>query len=98
MARPSISTEPPSARGTPAYRFNWNAPLVLSRHAPHVLYYGGNHVFRSDTRGNNWARISPDLTRGRPGPRRGTRTFSSTGSNCGESPRCPAVTTIAMGF
>ena len=24
---------------------------------------------------------------------RGTRTFPSTGSNCGESPRCPAVTT-----
>ncbi|WUB68931.1 hypothetical protein OG734_01850 [Streptomyces sp. NBC_00576] len=37
-------------------------------------------------------------TRGRPGPRRGTRTFSNTGSNCGESPRRPAVTTIDMGF
>lgn len=28
---------------------------------------------------------------------RGTRTFFSTGTNCGESPRCPAVITIDMG-
>ncbi|WP_427164156.1 DUF6206 family protein [Streptomyces sp. C1-1] len=32
------------------------------------------------------------------GPMRGTRTFSSTGSTCGESPRRPAVTTIDIGF
>jgi hypothetical protein len=44
------------------------------------------------------ARTRSGRTRGRPGPMRGTRTFSSTGSNCGESPRCPAVTTIDMGF
>lgn len=59
---------PPSGRDQPAFRFNWNAPLLLSRHEPHLLYFGGNHVFRSRNRGERWEIISPDLTRGRPGP------------------------------
>jgi len=36
--------------------------------------------------------------RGLPGPTRGTQIAVSTGSNCRESPRCPAVMTIDMGF
>ncbi len=38
------------------------------------------------------------LVRTRPGPTRGTQMAFRTGSNCGESPRCPAVITIDMGF
>jgi photosystem II stability/assembly factor-like uncharacterized protein len=52
----------------PKYRFNWTAPLLLSPHNSRVLYFGGNFVFRSPNRGNKWSVISPDLTRGRPGP------------------------------
>ena len=33
-----------------------------------------------------------------PAPSWGTRTRPRTTSNCGKSPRCPAVTTIDMGF
>ncbi len=51
-----------------AYRFNWSAPMLLSPHNPKRLYYAGNFVFRSDTRGDTWEVISPDLTRGKPGP------------------------------
>ncbi|MFI8198585.1 hypothetical protein ACIF6K_18955 [Streptomyces sp. NPDC085942] len=40
--------------------------------------------------------IGADAWSGRP--RRGTRIFSSTGSNGGESPRRLAATAIAMGF
>lgn len=36
--------------------------------------------------------------RGLPAPSWGTRTRPRTTSNCGESPRCPAATTIDMGF
>lgn len=36
--------------------------------------------------------------RGLPSPSRGTRIASRTGSNCGESPRCPAVITTDKGF
>ena len=42
--------------------------MLLSPHNPRVLYFAGNHVFRSNDRGDTWRVISPDLTRGRPGP------------------------------
>ena len=45
------------------YRFNWNSPLAFSPANPHVAYFGGNVVFRTDDRGRHWTAISPDLTR-----------------------------------
>ncbi len=57
----------PATAAAPAYRFNWNAPLLLSPHDPRTVYYGGNHVFRSTDRGDRWETISPDLTYGKPG-------------------------------
>src|SRR5262249_142199 len=38
-----------------------------SPHDPGTIYFGGNHVFRSTHRGDEWETISSDLTRGRPG-------------------------------
>jgi hypothetical protein len=52
---------------TPAYRFNWNAPLLLSTHNSRTLYFGGNYLFKSSNSGNTWWIISHDLTRGKPG-------------------------------
>lgn len=46
------------------YRFTWNTPFFISRHNPHALYIGGNKLFRSKDRGENWEVISDDLTRG----------------------------------
>ena len=53
----------PSAKeGEEAFRFNWNAPFVVSPHTPTTLYLGGNKVFRLSDRGDRWQAISPDLT------------------------------------
>jgi photosystem II stability/assembly factor-like uncharacterized protein len=60
-----IRPRPPS--GAPPYRFNWNAPLLLSPHNARTLYLGGHRLFRSEDRGKTWAAVSPDLTRG-PAP------------------------------
>jgi photosystem II stability/assembly factor-like uncharacterized protein len=46
-----------------AYRWNWDAPLLISQHDNARLYFGANKVFRTDDRGNSWKVISPDLTR-----------------------------------
>jgi len=46
-----------------AYRWNWDAPLIISPHKHTRLYFAANKVFRSDDRGNSWSVISPDLTR-----------------------------------
>ncbi len=52
--------------GEEAYRFDWDAALIVSRHDHKRLYHGGNLVLRSDDRGESWREISPDLTRGVP--------------------------------
>jgi photosystem II stability/assembly factor-like uncharacterized protein len=54
--------KPTATEGAPAYRFNWNAPFVISHRDPSVLYLGGNVLFRLSTRGDHWQAISPDLT------------------------------------
>jgi photosystem II stability/assembly factor-like uncharacterized protein len=44
-------------------RANWDAPYIISPHAPHRLYWASNYLYRSDDRGDTWSRISPDLSR-----------------------------------
>ncbi len=45
------------------YRFNWTEPIHVSVHDPNVVFYTGNHVFKSTSGGAKWDVISPDLTR-----------------------------------
>jgi photosystem II stability/assembly factor-like uncharacterized protein len=45
------------------YRFNWNAPILVSLHDSRVIYHAANVVLRSQDRGGSWAELSPDLTR-----------------------------------
>ena len=49
-----------------AYRFDWDAALLISEHNNKRLYFGSNKLFRTDDQGNSWKEISPDLTRGVP--------------------------------
>jgi photosystem II stability/assembly factor-like uncharacterized protein len=60
--------KPAPDKQSPAYRYNWSSPLLLSRHDSNTVYFGGNHLFKSNNRGDKWQPISPDLTRGKPGP------------------------------
>jgi photosystem II stability/assembly factor-like uncharacterized protein len=56
------SIRPMQKEGGPAFRFHWNAPLILSPQDPTVLFLGGNVVFRLTERGDRWRSISPDLS------------------------------------
>jgi photosystem II stability/assembly factor-like uncharacterized protein len=44
------------------YRFQRVAPMEVSPHAPHAVYYGSQHVHRSLDGGVTWKEFSPDLT------------------------------------
>lgn len=44
------------------HRFQWNAPIVISRHDPQVVYHTSNFVHRTRDGGMSWDTISPDLT------------------------------------
>jgi len=45
------------------YRFNWNAPIIASKHDPSVIYHAGNKLLKTTNRGITWEEISPDLTK-----------------------------------
>lgn len=42
--------------------FNFITPYFISSHDAKTLYHAGNYVFKSTDRGDNWTRISEDLT------------------------------------
>ncbi len=58
-----IGIQPMPGKGEAAFRWNWDAPLVISNHNHKRLYFAANKVFKSDDQGNTWERISGDLTR-----------------------------------
>jgi photosystem II stability/assembly factor-like uncharacterized protein len=45
------------------YRFQWNAPILVSRHDPKTLYHASQILMRSRDEGQTWEEASPDLTR-----------------------------------
>jgi hypothetical protein len=46
-----------------ADRANWDAPYIISPHAPKRVYWASNRLYRSNDRGDTWAVVSPDLSR-----------------------------------
>ncbi len=48
------------------YRFNWNAPIILSTHDKGTVYFAGNVVFKSTDFGRTWEPVSQDLTTNDP--------------------------------
>ncbi|MEZ5011737.1 MAG: hypothetical protein R2744_09135 [Bacteroidales bacterium] len=56
------------------YRFNWNAPIIWSKHEPGTFYHGAQYLLRTRNNGKSWEEVPPDLTRndktkqGRGGP------------------------------
>lgn len=55
------------------YRYNWNAPIIWSRHEPNTFYHGAQVLLKTSDLGKTWREVSPDLTRnekekqGKPG-------------------------------
>ncbi|MDF1575780.1 MAG: hypothetical protein P1P86_11390 [Bacteroidales bacterium] len=59
-----IGIKPRPRKGEETYKWNWNAPLIISHHSYTRIYMMANKVFRSDDRGNSWKVISEDLSSG----------------------------------
>jgi photosystem II stability/assembly factor-like uncharacterized protein len=45
------------------YRYNWNAPIIWSRHEPNTFYHGAQVLLKTTDLGKTWTAVSPDLTR-----------------------------------
>ena len=48
------------------YRFQWNFPILFSKHNPNKLYTFSQHVHVTENEGQSWKIISDDLTRNDP--------------------------------
>lgn len=45
------------------YRFNWNAPIIWSKHEPNTYYHGAQVLLKTNDMGKTWTEVSKDLTR-----------------------------------
>ncbi len=54
--------QPMPGKGEEGYRWNWDAPLLISPHDNKTLYFCANKVFKSTNRGDDWTTISGDLS------------------------------------
>lgn len=75
-------------------RAQWMAPVVLSPHSPAVAYLGYQFLFRSPNRGDEWEKISPDLTSNDPAqmlPRNASAIPYQTIVTISESPKTAGI-------
>ena len=56
----------PTAGYKEKLRFNWNTPIHASPTQKGTIYIGSQFLFRSRDHGDNWERVSPDLSTGDP--------------------------------
>jgi len=61
----ALDIQPQPAPGDPPERWNWDAPVLVSPHAPNRLYFGSQRLWRSEDRGDSWISVSGDLTTNR---------------------------------
>lgn len=45
------------------YRYNWNAPIIWSKHEPNTYYHAAQVLLKTQDMGKTWKEVSPDLTR-----------------------------------
>lgn len=45
------------------YLYNWNAPIIWSKHEPDTYYHAAQYLLRTRDFGQSWEEVSPDLTR-----------------------------------
>jgi photosystem II stability/assembly factor-like uncharacterized protein len=56
--------QPKAELGERPLRWNWEAPIHISKHNMDVIYFGANRLYRSLNQATDFEAISPDLTKG----------------------------------
>ena len=59
------SVRPQHDFGETPLRFNWQTPILLSKHNQDIFYIGANRLYRSLSKGDSLIGLSSDLTNGR---------------------------------
>ncbi len=90
--------KPLQVEGDDKLRFNWNAPITTSLNAPDRLYVGSQYVHVSNDRGDNWKRISPDLTTNNPDKLNQEESGGLSKDNSGAENHCTIFTIAESGL
>ena len=90
--------KPLQVEGDDKLRFNWNAPITTSLNAPDRLYVGSQYVHVSNDRGDNWERISPDLTTNNPEKLNQEESGGLSKDNSGAENHCTIFTIAESGL
>lgn len=85
----SRSIRPRAPQGE-RYRFNWSTPIVMSPHNSSTIWLGGNKLFKSVDKGDNWRVASPDLTTNNPDKNKPMEGL--TPENTGAETHCTIIT------
>ena len=59
------SVRPQHELGELPLRFNWESPIMLSRHNQDIFFIGSNRLYRSMNKGDSLVAISDDLSNGK---------------------------------
>ncbi len=63
MSGERVDIQPQPKAGVPPYKWNWDAPLIISAHDSNTIYLAANKLMKSTDQGSSWQEISGDLTR-----------------------------------
>lgn len=84
--------KPYPVQGDPKLRFNWNAAITTSPNQADRLYVGSQFLHKSDDMGDNWMKISPDLTTNDPKKQNQAESGGLSADNSGAENHCTIFT------
>ena len=90
--------KPLRVKGDPKLRFNWNAAITTSLNNPDRLYAGSQFLHVSNDRGDNWTKISPDLTTNDPTKLNQEESGGLSKDNSGAENHCTIFTIAESGL
>ncbi len=84
--------QPLPVKGEAKLRFNWNAPMEVSKKQTDRFYMGSQFVHKSEDMGLSWTKISPDLTTNDPIKQNQENSGGLSKDNSGAEKHCTIFT------
>ena len=87
-----VTIQPLPIKGQAKLRFNWNAPMDVSKKQADRFYMGSQFVHKSEDMGQSWTTISPDLTTNDPIKQNQENSGGLSKDNSGAEKHCTIFT------
>jgi photosystem II stability/assembly factor-like uncharacterized protein len=87
-----VTIQPLPVKGEAKLRFNWNAPMEISKKQADRFYMGSQFVHKSEDMGLSWSKISPDLTTNDPVKQNQENSGGLSKDNSGAEKHCTIFT------